>query len=308
MEEIYGIVYTIVHPKDPGRVRYVGKTKNSLTRRSQGHWSDTNRRRSNSRLQNWLVKYKDDREMIEFTEHSRYATKDELDQAEINLIAEFRSKGQADLNITSGGDGGLGLPWSEESKAKLSETLSGEGAWKALITWEDVRDIRRRYLEGEILGQIVKDYPLSKSSMTKVLRGDTWKDPNYEPPSRDEVQRRQDPNQLKLSRGQVSELRERATQEVRSFKGWAQEYGVETQVARTALLNISHYDEKYDVSKLLRVRKPRTLRKLDEDGVRRLRRETNPGADVWRRYAKEYGMTPGAVYKVWKGSGWKGIC
>lgn len=123
----YGIIYHVIHPKEPERVRYVGKTKAGIKTRENGHWSDTNRRRSNSRLQNWLVKYRADRGSIEFRPVIECDTPEELNAAEIREIARLRSIGQADLNITSGGDGGLGLPWSEESRSKLSKTLGGGG-------------------------------------------------------------------------------------------------------------------------------------------------------------------------------------
>ena len=132
--EVYGVGYHIIHPKDPDRVRYVGKTKNSIRYWENGHWSDANRRRANSRLQNWLIKYREDRGLIEFRVVKECYSAKELNAWEIGEIARLREIGQADLNITAGGDGGLGLPWSDESKAKLGATLAGEGAWKAKNT------------------------------------------------------------------------------------------------------------------------------------------------------------------------------
>lgn len=308
MRDAYGIVYTVTHPKDPGRIRYVGKTINTLRRRENGHWSDANRRRSNSRFQNWLIKYRDDREDILFSEYSKHYSKGDLDQAEIRLISELRALGQADLNITAGGDGGFGLPWSEESRAKLSDTLSGEGAWKALLTWEDVANIRERYTSGDVLGEIVKDYPLTKSSMSKVLRNDTWKDPDYTPPTREEVQQRQNPNWVKLTPEQVGDLRRRSQGEIKTFEEWGREYGVNPGVARAVLTNKTHHDPEFDIDKVLRKQPRRPLRKLTEEGVRRIRRERDPDSETWRRYAEEFEITPGAVYRVWSGAGWKGIC
>ena len=263
----YGIIYHVIHPKEPERVRYVGKTKAGIKTRENGHWSDTNRRRSNSRLQNWLVKYRADRGSIEFRPVIECDTPEELNAAEIREIARLRSIGQADLNITSGGDGGLGLPWSEESRSKLSKTLGGEGAWKAKGTWELIGQIRQEYLAGATRRELVERYPqFATSTMQKILRNGTWRDENYLPPDRAEQVRRRDfvANAI-LSPDQIRELRDRATRERKQFKEWAEEYGTRLNTARLILQNRSFPDPDFDPGLVLRARSVRS-----DLGVRRI--------------------------------------
>lgn len=263
MNSSYGVVYHVTHPDEPTRVRYVGKTRGTVRRREQGHWSDTNRPRRNSRFQNWLIKHRGERGKILFTPVIECDSPDELNQAEIEEISRLREIGQADLNITSGGDGGLGLPWTDTAKAKLSATLSGSGSWKAQFSWEEVRQIRSRYLAGATRRALVADHPrVTASTMQKILRNHTWKDPNYFPPGDEERRKRRDfVANSRLTPELVREIRDRATREVKMFKEWGEEYGVSLATARNVLAGAIFPDPGFDPQTVLRARKPRIPRR-----------------------------------------------
>jgi hypothetical protein len=53
----------------------------------------------------------------------------------------------------------------------------GEAAPDAKLTWEQVREIRRRYRERERTQvQLAKIYGVSRSAITQILRNKTWKE------------------------------------------------------------------------------------------------------------------------------------
>ena len=70
-----------------------------------------------------------------------------------------------------------GKKLSEEHKAKMSETRSGEGNPKAVMTWEKVREVRKRYKEGGITQkQLAEEYGVSNGCIKGILQNRTWKE------------------------------------------------------------------------------------------------------------------------------------
>lgn len=251
--KVDGKLYVVYHSDHPERIRYGGKTTGTLRRRSQGHWSDTNRARTNSRMHNWLVKHRLERDKIVFEEYSRHETVEELNAAEIRMIADFRARGQMDLNITDGGDGGLGTRWTEESKAKLRETLRGPGAWKAQFTWEQVRDMRAAYLEGGRLRDLMAEYGCPRGTMQKILRNTTWTDEGYTPPTKEQIDLRGDTaSQSDAALLAVEPLRRRAAQELKTQAEWGREFNLTKGQVRGILGNINYRDPSFDPSTVLR--------------------------------------------------------
>ena len=303
---IYGILYVVYHKREPQRYRYGGKTKGTLKRREQGHWSDSNRKRANSRMQNWLIKHKDERDEIVFEQYSVHYSEEELNAAEIALIAKYRAIGQMDLNITAGGDGGLGLPWSEESRAKLSETLRGTGAWKAQFTWDQVYEMRQKYLAGGKLRDLAEEYECKKPTMQKILRNTTWFDPSYDPPSKDEINARKDyVGDHNVSQEVADELRARAQKELKSQQEWAEEFDLGRGTVATVLRNEVRTDPGFDPDSVLRSQPRRPLRKTSWEQVRAVRDYRSRTYEPSERVAEKFGMTKYMVQNILRGRTWK---
>lgn len=78
-----------------------------------------------------------------------------------------------------GNTGRLGKPHSDESKRKMSERARGEGSSSAKLTWDDVREIRRRYAAGGVTQTaLCREYGVSPGTMCVLLQGKTWIEPN----------------------------------------------------------------------------------------------------------------------------------
>lgn len=76
-------------------------------------------------MPSWLRKHRDERDQIQFVELGWFETLEELKAAEIEFIRQGRLRGECDLNLTDGGEGGNGWKHTEESKRKLSAAFSG---------------------------------------------------------------------------------------------------------------------------------------------------------------------------------------
>jgi len=75
-----------------------------------------------------------------------------------------------------------GQKHSEETKEKMRENhidSSGENSAVAKLTYEDVKEIRKKTEMGTKRKELAKEYNVSKSTIDKVVVGDIWKDSNY---------------------------------------------------------------------------------------------------------------------------------
>lgn len=129
MIEKEGWLYGVFHKGEPDRCRYLGITNVSVKQREYGHWSNALRDTGKTcygPMKSWLYKHRDEKDLIEFRVLYTFSTVEDLKAAEIRLIAEYRARGEADLNLTDGGEGGNGWKHTKESKRKLSAAFSGE--------------------------------------------------------------------------------------------------------------------------------------------------------------------------------------
>lgn len=117
MGEIYKIT-NLVNDKC-----YVGKTKYESVIRWRDH---INGYHPSSLIHKAIVKYGVDNFKFEILEHS--VSEDKLNDLERYYIELCRSKTPNGYNLTNGGDGGLGLLVSEETRRKQSEIRKGK-AW-----------------------------------------------------------------------------------------------------------------------------------------------------------------------------------
>ena len=111
------IVYIAVN-KSNGK-RYIGATKHSLSHRKRGHWSDANGRNYCRKFGSALRKYGPDG--FEWRVLATCSSLQEMATEEMRLIAEMKPE----YNITLGGQGIFGVPYTDERRAKLSKSLTG---------------------------------------------------------------------------------------------------------------------------------------------------------------------------------------
>lgn len=241
--EVFGVVYRVTHSKDPNRVRYVGQTIVGVLKRRQAHWYAA-RSGVDLPMSRWLRSNLKNPEEVTFEIESEHFSREELDQAEIKSIESHRSRNMCDLNIANGGSGLSGYERSAEANRKSSEALRGEGSWKHVLKWGDVREIRKRSLSGERIKDIIRDYPVDESTVGHVVRNTTWVDPDYHPRDVTKYPRR-------LTRDEIRVLRDEAKKEKHTAIYWSDEWGISNSRVTRILSNITAHDPKYDPSGVL---------------------------------------------------------
>lgn len=177
-----GAIYALYHVDRPEIVEYLGQTVTKLEARRKGHIYDSLQRPKNTDIpiQNFIRKYGAD--SLGIREVEKCVGFEQLNKRETELIAYYRSIGQARLNVR---DGGYSSPMAESSKDKLRKRFSGEGSPNTRLTWDIVRKARDMYVRGDSLEAISAFmYPLSVRQRDKILRNGQWVDPNYKVPDR----------------------------------------------------------------------------------------------------------------------------
>lgn len=103
-------------------IRYVGQTSVSLETRRKWHISWTLKERDKSRRTAWIKSVLNGGHDLKISAIEVDAV---LDEAEIRWIAYYRNLGHELVNLTNGGDGGIGIPKTEEHKAKIAAAHKG---------------------------------------------------------------------------------------------------------------------------------------------------------------------------------------
>lgn len=123
--KVNGVIYKAVNLIN-GKA-YIGKTVVSLASRKAGHlfnaYSPSKSSNPNSALSRALLKYGKDAFVWEIIDRSD--NEQLLNQLEIVYIKIFNSIAPNGYNLTVGGDGRSGHVFTEASKKKISESLSG---------------------------------------------------------------------------------------------------------------------------------------------------------------------------------------
>jgi len=113
-------IYVLLSPEN--EIRYVGKTKNSLSSRFMGHLSEA-RKGSNGYRCNWI------RSLLKIGKLPSIQLIGEVDgdgcREEIAWISYFNEDGVSLTNNTLGGDGASRDFTSSETRQKISQTLMG---------------------------------------------------------------------------------------------------------------------------------------------------------------------------------------
>jgi hypothetical protein len=121
---------------------------------------------------------------VEIRELCEADDENELNELEVFWISNLRSAGQADLNLTDGGDGGRGSVHSPESRTALSEKYRASGGPSAKLNWATVHEIRARrqalYQEATVLAA---DYGVTRTAIDRILKNQLWFDPTFNPES-----------------------------------------------------------------------------------------------------------------------------
>lgn len=169
--------YTLASTRDVNDIRYVGKTKQSIRRRLQGHICKAHEAKIANYFgtynYNWINKEESDGYTIVIEEIESINIPDDSDlwkDYEIYWIAQFKAWGFKLTNISKGGKDNYlphpteetirkraekikGKPRSEETKRKISEALTGK-----VMNEETKEKVRRSIIE--LQGKPVKQYTL----------------------------------------------------------------------------------------------------------------------------------------------------
>lgn len=196
------VVYAIFNIDLPDTIRYVGMTSKGEDWRFRGHWKDVRRGRK-TKVHNWMRKYGPQQVGIRVIEV--YGSREDCVRGEIEWIAKLREIGQADLNLTDGGEGTYGFKHSDEYRKKRSEWMKahpirvefteemrraiGESNRRRLSTPEAKREhanrtgklrehqvveIKERIARGDSHYRIAEDFGISYTSINNISRDHTW--------------------------------------------------------------------------------------------------------------------------------------
>ena len=103
----------------------------------------------------------------------------------------------------------------------------GEQSGRARLTWDQVRQIRKRYAAGGVSHRdLAAEYRVHRSAIGPLLSGRTWVDPDYTPPVYKGPTRGEHQHDAKLSEEQVREIRVRYAAGGISQKVLAVEYNL----------------------------------------------------------------------------------
>jgi hypothetical protein len=65
-------------------------------------------------------------------------------------------------------------------RAKQSAAKQGDKHWIAKLSWDQVNQMRKDYKTGLYsYGDLATQYTMKRSTIARIIKGKTWKDPNY---------------------------------------------------------------------------------------------------------------------------------
>lgn len=251
-DHAYGVLYTISDSSSPDCVRYVGKTTIGIHARATAHWNAS--KRGSLPISRFLRKRIHDRNLVDFRVVRECCNAEELNLGEIDLISRLRTSGQADLNITDGGDGASGFKRPESWRRMMSSRFSGDKSPGAKLNWAAVREMRQvRMREYVPLREMARRYGVSDRCIRWILSGKTWKDPGYSPASLIPAPPSRTPLGLPvgtkvLSDEQVREIRHARVVAYVSPTDLGRRYGVSSTTITRILANESRRDAGFDPS------------------------------------------------------------
>ncbi|MBK5239816.1 GIY-YIG nuclease family protein [Clostridium sp.] len=100
------------------------------------------------------------------------------------------------LNLVGEKSSKFGTHPSKETLKLMSESNSGEKSYKALLTNDQVKEIKRMIMAGFDNIEIGKKYGVSKEFVSAIKNGASWKNVNVEGISRDDLRNKNNRNQV----------------------------------------------------------------------------------------------------------------
>ena len=100
---------------------YIGQTVQTLKKRWSSHGSDAKRGRGPHALVHALLKYGKENFIIRTLKVC--STRKELNRLEKHFIVKLKTKAPSGYNITDGGDGTLGVPYTKSQYKKFKKTI-----------------------------------------------------------------------------------------------------------------------------------------------------------------------------------------
>ena len=220
---IYMIINKINH------IKYIGQAKDIYKRIKSHHLSDYKNPKNssyNTKFYQALRKYGiDNFDIIILT----LCPENKLDELEIEYIAKFDTYKHG-YNSTPGGQKWSNNIHSKETELKRQKTreqnqsLKSENHPRAKMTNQEVIDVRQRYINGESIDSIYKDYKerySNKDTFKRIVLGETYKDVGNIP-SKSQIRH----TNAKLTDQQVREIRKRYETEKISYAKLGEEYGI----------------------------------------------------------------------------------
>lgn len=220
---IYMVINTVNYMK------YIGQAKNIYKRFKSHHLSDYKNPKNccyNTKFYQALRKYGlENFEIIILT----LCPEEELDNKEIEYIKKFDTYKNG-YNSTPGGQYWTDNIHSEETELKRQITreknnsLKSENHPRAKMTNEEVINVRQRYINGELIDDIYKDYQdrySNKNTFKRIIFGETYKNVGNIP-TKSQIRH----TNAKLTDKQVKEIRERYKKEKISYAKLGEIYGL----------------------------------------------------------------------------------
>lgn len=188
-------------------VRYVGQTRVGTARRFQNHLAQA-RRGTKSYVYNWIRAIGPDRVGVRVLETLESAN--DLNEAEARWVSHMRGLGMPLTNTGAGGDSAwrgekrpaqslrmqgeanpmwgqdraeimayarsFNKPMSEERRKELSEKSRGTGNPTCVLTEQNVREIRARFVPGHgVYARLAREYGVTPQNIRCIVSGQTWK-------------------------------------------------------------------------------------------------------------------------------------
>ena len=117
------LIYALVDPRDD-EVRYIGRSSNGL-RRPQAHLVPSARRTKSHKI-HWINSLAEDGLLPRIEVLENFEEEKELNDAERFWIAQGKGLGWRLTNATKGGEGGLGIIMSAETREKMGVSRRGK--------------------------------------------------------------------------------------------------------------------------------------------------------------------------------------
>lgn len=246
-----GVIYGVIHNDRPDKIRYVGLTTN-LPKRITAHWADS--RKSRTAFHKFLTKYRPDRKKIQFVILEQ-ATRENLPELEEKWIKKLRLAGQADLNLTDGGDGRKGYTPDPETVEKFREylyTRTGELAHNRKLDWDSVRKIREDAAGEWISGtDLAKKYEVTPATIRNILLNKNWVDESYDPSKIVPIPEDEKKVNVSAGWGVVNEIRELRKRRYVSIPTLSRQYDLSVAAIHRILENTSWVDGDYNPEHLI---------------------------------------------------------